>query len=170
MKKKYYLIFIPIILFLLIYSLRVNTNLNKMKETYDNKQKMIMNDHILSFNIIGDLYGDEILETEFPQIEIQNIINALKKADISNMHLFEDDSLDISKFYREYTHLLEQYKMEQIREGVIEEEQKFKDVINDLNIIKGWLEDRYHDDNYQPYTYQELKEQLNDKLKYANFE
>lgn len=169
MKKKYYIIFIAVIIILLIHSLRIGVKLNKMVDSYNDKQKMIVSDHMLSFNIIGYLYGNSILQTEYPQIEIQNIINALKKADISNMHLFEEDSLDISNFYREYIHLLEEYKVEQIKKGAIEDEQKFEDVINDISTIKDWLEDRYHDDNFNPYTYQELKEQLGDKLKYASF-
>ncbi|GMQ59932.1 hypothetical protein AN1V17_43320 [Vallitalea sediminicola] len=169
MKKKYYIIFIAVIIILLIHSLRIGVKLNKMADSYNDRQKMIVSDHMLSFNIIGYLYGNGIMQTEYPQIEIQNIINALKKADISNMHLFEEDSLDISNFYREYIHLLEEYKVEQIKKGSIEDEQKFEDVISDISTIKDWLEDRYHDDNFNPYTYQELKEQLGDKLKYASF-
>lgn len=170
MKKKYYFIFTALLLMCLIYSLRVSIKLNEIEESYGNKQRMVMSDHILSFNLIDELNGEKILESEYPLIDIQNIIYALKKTDISNMHLFRNESIDISNFYKDYIYLLEQYKIEEIKKGYIEDKKKFQDVINDLSIIKNWLEDRYHSKNFKPYTYQELKEHLDGKLKYANFE
>ncbi|MCT4597427.1 MAG: hypothetical protein N4A50_06060 [Vallitalea sp.] len=169
-KKKYYFIFTIFLLVCIIYSVRVSFNLHKLKESYKNEQEMVASDHILSFNLIDELDGNDILEKDYPQIKIQEIIDALKLADISNIHLFQSDSIFISNFYRDYIYILEGFKNEYIKTGNVKDENRFIDVIKDLYIIKNWLEDRYHDDNFNPYTYRELKEQLYDRLKYANFE
>lgn len=168
--KKYYFILTIFFLACMIYSAKVSFNFHKLRESYNNKQEMVISDHILSFNLIDKLNGNDILKTDYPQIEIQDIIYALKVADISNIHLFQSDSIFISNFYRDYIYILEGFKDEYIKTRNIEDKNRFIYVVKDLNIIKNWLEDRYHDDNFDPYTYRELKEQLHDRLKYANFD
>lgn len=169
MKKKYFYMYISIIIILLLYIIGIRTKLHNVENSNNNEEIIIMNDHLLSMNLLTELEDDKILEDD-SYIKIQNIIDALEVADITYTYIFRSDSIFIGTFYQSYISLLKQYNIELIKTGTIKDKNRFNDIINDLNIIKKWLEDRYHNDNFTPYSFRELKEQFYSKLKYYKFD
>ncbi|GKX28007.1 hypothetical protein SH1V18_04870 [Vallitalea longa] len=164
MKKICYYSCIILTIICLLYAIINNNKLNAINNSQNIKQETIVTDHLLSLSLVEEFDGYKILQSEYPSIAIQDIIDGLEVADISFMYLFEADRISVSAVYRRYIYILEQYRLEQIKTGTIEDKEDFNNILKDIKIIKNWLESRYHDKNYEPYKYEELKGAIFDDL------
>lgn len=164
MKKICYYSCIILTIICLIYAIINNNKLNAINNSQNIKQEAIVTKHLLSLNLVEEFDGYKILQSEYPSIAIQNIIDGLEVAVISFIYLFEADRISVNSVYRRYIYFLKQYRLEQIKTGTIEDKEDFNNILKDIKIIKNWLESRYHDKNYKPYKYEELKDAIFDDL------